>query len=175
MRTGTSAHVDNYGVLAVTYTKDDGSSLGVEFTSASEDAATGIFSVCASKMGNATGRLVSSSSTGNTLKKTNDGGDDMEKRIAVLEAEVTHIRTDVGDLKKSSLEIDKTVNSLDKNMAIVLERLTAIKESLDKKPSTDAVEKRISDAKLAILLGVPGIIGVATAIYKAVSHFYFAS
>jgi hypothetical protein len=98
----------------------------------------------------------------------NGGGDMLEPRVAKLESDVSYIRRDVNELK-----ID--VKSIDKNMTIVLERLESIKESLNKKPSADAVDKKISDAKLAILLGVPAILGTGTAIYKAIMHFYFSS
>ncbi|KAB8311825.1 hypothetical protein EH227_00905 [Rouxiella chamberiensis] len=96
----------------------------------------------------------------------------METRIAVLEADVAHIKKDVSDLKAKASSIETIVNSVDKNMAVVLERLDGIKESLSKKPSTDAVEKRISDAKLAIILTVPAIIAVGTALYKGAMFLY---
>ncbi|ELY2714525.1 hypothetical protein CBR20_19875 [Cronobacter sakazakii] len=96
----------------------------------------------------------------------------MESRVAVLENDVSHIKSDTKELKISVSGLTSTVNSIDKNMAVVLERLDTIKESLDKKPSTDAVEKRISEAKLAVLLGVPAIIGIATALYKFAAHMF---
>ncbi|MFT8211553.1 MAG: hypothetical protein ACMZI0_15050 [Symbiopectobacterium sp.] len=43
-----------------------------------------------------------------------DGGDDMEKRLAVLETEFVHIKTDVSELKKSVSTIETTVNSITK-------------------------------------------------------------
>jgi len=159
------------GKLLVTYSEHEGSSVGVEFSSASKLAATKIFSVCASAMGNSTGRLVSSASSGNTEKNSENGGDDMEKRLAVLEVEVSYVKSDVSDLKKTTKSIESTVNSIDKNMAVVLEKLGSIKAELDKKPSADAVEKKISEAKLAVLLGVPAIIGVGTAIIKLANKF----
>jgi len=93
------------------------------------------------------------------------GGDMLEPRVARLESDVSYIRRDIDELKGDF----KLVNQ---NMIIALERLESIKESLTKKPSTDTVDKKISDAKLAILLGVPGIIALGTAIYKAVQHFF---
>ncbi|AUZ72569.1 TPA: hypothetical protein MYO72_001612 [Citrobacter freundii] len=102
---------------------------------------------------------------------TDDGGDNMEKRIAILEVEVSHIKQDVSEIKTAVSKIDTTANSLDKNMAVVLEKLSAIKDSLDKKPSADAVDKKISEAKLAVLLGVPGIIAIGTGLYKAFKHY----
>ncbi|HCR2229771.1 TPA: hypothetical protein ONE32_004058 [Enterobacter cloacae subsp. cloacae] len=95
----------------------------------------------------------------------------MERRIAVLETEVSHIKSDVSDLKKTASSIEGTVHSIDKNMAVIMVKLDNITDSLSKKPSTDAVEKKISDAKLAVLLGVPAIIAIGTGIYKAIAHF----
>ena len=62
-----------------------------------------------------------------TLKHSdgNGGGGDMEQRLAVLEAKVSHIESDVTELKN-------TVAVVDKNTAVILERLDGIKESLAK-------------------------------------------
>ena len=95
----------------------------------------------------------------------NDGGGGMlEPRVARLESDVSYIRRDIEELK-----ID--VKTVSQNMIIALERLEAIKDSLNKKPSIDAVDKKISDAKLAVLLGVPAIIAVGTGIYKIIQHY----
>ncbi|MGC0994726.1 hypothetical protein [Pantoea agglomerans] len=93
------------------------------------------------------------------------GGDMLEPRIARLESDVSYIRRDIDELKSD-------VKSVSQSMIIALERLETIKESLNKKPSTDAVDKKISEAKLAVLLGVPAIIAVGTGIYKAFQHFF---
>lgn len=97
------------------------------------------------------------------------GGDRMlEARVAKLESDVSYIRRDVDELKAD-------VKSIDRNMISVIERLDSIKESLAKKPSSDTVDKKISEAKLAILLGVPAIIAVGTGVYKAFVHFYLGA
>ncbi len=101
--------------------------------------------------------------------KTGDGGGGMlEARVAKLESDVGYIRRDIDELKTD-------VKSIDRNMIAVLERLESIKESLAKKPSSDAVDKKISEAKLAILLGVPAIIAIGTGLYKAFVHFYLGA
>lgn len=93
------------------------------------------------------------------------GGDDMlEARVAKLEVDVGYIRRDVNELRTD-------VKSINQNMIAVLERLESIKENLSKKPSTDTVDKKITDAKLAVLLGVPGIIAIGTGIYKLIQHY----
>ena len=91
----------------------------------------------------------------------------LEARVVKPESDVSHIRRDVEELKAD-------VKSIDRNMAAVLEKLDGIKQSLAKKPSTDAVEKRISEAKLAVLLGVPALIAIGTTVYKLIVHFYFS-
>lgn len=93
------------------------------------------------------------------------GGNDMlEARVAKLEADIGYIRRDVDELRSD-------VKSVSQNMTIVLERLESIKDSLNKKPSTDSVDKKITDAKLSVLLGVPAIIAAGTALYKIVQHY----
>ncbi len=88
----------------------------------------------------------------------------LEARVAKLESDVGYIRRDVDELR-----ID--VKTISQNMAIAIERLDNIRISLDKKPSTDTVDKKITDAKLSILLGVPTIIAIGTGIYKVVQHY----
>lgn len=92
------------------------------------------------------------------------GGNMLEARVAKLESDVSYIRRDVDELR-----VD--VKTISQNMAIAIERLDNIRTSLDKKPSTDTVDKKITDAKLAILLGVPTIIAIGTGIYKVAQHY----
>ncbi|BAX14920.1 hypothetical protein HmCmsJML100_02442 [Escherichia coli] len=89
----------------------------------------------------------------------------LESKVAKLESDVSYIRRDVDELKTD-------VKSIDRNMIAVLERLDSIKESLAKKPSIDAIDKKISDAKLAVLLGVPAIIAAGTGLYKLSMYFF---
>jgi hypothetical protein len=56
-------------------------------------------------------------------------------------------------------------------MAVVLEKLSSIKDSLDKKPSSDAIDRKITEASLQFLLGVPAIIAIGTGIYKAFKNY----
>lgn len=102
------------------------------------------------------------------------GGSVIEARVAKLEADVEHIKTDVSELKMTMLKVEGTVSSIDKNLAVLIEKISGLKESVDKKPSSDAMDKKISDAKLSILLGVPAIIAIGTATYKLAMHFFFA-
>lgn len=92
------------------------------------------------------------------------GGNMLEARVAKLEADVSYIRRDVDELR-----VD--VKAISQSITIAVERLDIIRTSLDKKPSTDTVDKKITDAKLAILLGVPTIIAIGTGIYKIILHY----
>ncbi|HBR6834661.1 TPA: hypothetical protein L9193_003360 [Klebsiella aerogenes] len=88
----------------------------------------------------------------------------IEVRVAKLESDVGYIRRDIDELRAD-------VKAITQNIAISLERLDTIRTSLDKKPSTDTVDKKISDAKLSVLLGVPAIIAIGTGIYKIAQHY----
>ncbi|HBR6957990.1 hypothetical protein ASV09_06765 [Klebsiella aerogenes] len=91
----------------------------------------------------------------------------MDQRLAVLEAKVAHIESDVTDLKS-------TVGVIDKNTAVILERLDGIKESLAKKPSLDAVDKKIADAKVSQIIWTIGsvlaIVSIASGIIIKILH-----
>lgn len=92
------------------------------------------------------------------------GGTMLEARVAKLEAEISYIRRDVDELRTDA-------KSISQNMIIAIEKLENIKATLDAKPSADAVDNKISKAKLTILLGVPAIMTVITGIYKIVQHY----
>ncbi|WP_244583850.1 hypothetical protein [Escherichia coli] len=96
------------------------------------------------------------------------GSDNMPEKVAKLESNVAHIKRDVDELKTD-------VKAIDKNMITILARLDSIKESLTNKPSSDAVDRKISDAKLAVLLGIPAIIAAGTGLYKLSMYFFFSA
>ncbi|WP_254245580.1 hypothetical protein [Klebsiella michiganensis] len=95
------------------------------------------------------------------------GGGEMEQRLAILEAKVSHIESDVTELKN-------TVAVVDKNTAVILERLDGIKESLAKKPSSDSVDKKIAEAKVSQIIWTIGsvltIVSIASGIVIKVLH-----
>lgn len=161
------------GNAVVTFTSED-VNLSMGFESVTQQDAVVVMSALSCVSLKNTSVIVKDGSVVDNKDNTNlsDGGDNMETRLAVLETEVAHIKNDVSDLKSKASSIEATVNSVDKNIAVILEKLDGIKDSVSKKPSTDAVEKRISEAKLAIILSVPAIIAVGTAIYKGVMFLY---
>ncbi|MBL0775060.1 hypothetical protein JK332_25225 [Klebsiella michiganensis] len=91
----------------------------------------------------------------------------MDHRLAVLEAKVAHIESDVSELKS-------TVAVVDKNTAVILERLDGIKESLAKKPTSDSVDKKIAEAKVSQIIWTIGsvlaIVSVASGIIIKILH-----
>lgn len=160
------------GNVIVRYT-DSEASWNVGFETVSQQHAIAFVSALATQAQKTTPVVVSQAVVADNTHNTNqtNGGDNMDKRIAILEVEVAYIKKDVSEVKDSVSKIDSTVASLDKNMALVLEKLNTIKESVDKKPSTESVDKKISDSRLAILLGVPAIIAIGTAAIKLAYHF----
>lgn len=141
----------NPGLLSVTYTNNDGSLVGVEFTSASENAATAVFAVCASTMGKSNGRLVSSSSSGNTVEMRDNGGDDMERRIAVLESDVTRIKTDISELRVDQKTLVSGVSDIKTDIKLALQQLTDINDKLSSNASKDHVDVKVGEVKIWIL------------------------
>lgn len=122
------------------------------------------------KIVDAHGELVESSLDNHNRKEFSDGnggGGGMEQRLAVLEAKVSHIESHVTELKN-------TVAVVDKNTAVILERLDGIKESLAKKPSSDAVDKKIAEAKVSQIIWTIGsvltIVSIASGIVIKVLH-----
>lgn len=95
------------------------------------------------------------------------GGSGMEQRLAILEVKVSRIESDVTELKG-------TVAIVDKNTAVILERLDSIKESLSKKPTSDAVDKKIAEAKVSQIIWTIGsvlaIVSIASGIIIKVLH-----
>ncbi|AJA97806.1 TPA: hypothetical protein RRE97_005044 [Klebsiella pneumoniae] len=91
----------------------------------------------------------------------------MEQRLAVLEAKVSRIESDVAELKGS-------VAVVDKNTAVILERLDSIKDSLAKKPTSDLVDKKIAEAKVSQIIWTIGsvlaIVSIASGIVIKVLH-----
>ncbi|MDH1086346.1 hypothetical protein N5C79_07600 [Pantoea brenneri] len=139
------------GNLAVTYSNDEGGVVGVEFSSTTQQAATAIFGICASAMGEGTRKLVSSASSGDTKKNTPDGGDNMERRIAVLEADVAHIKSDVAELKSDQKLLVTGVADLKSDVKVMIQQLTDISSKLSEKSSKDNVDTKVGEIKIWML------------------------
>ncbi|HFP9395711.1 TPA: hypothetical protein ACHOZE_004408 [Raoultella ornithinolytica] len=159
------------GTLHIAYSNASGSTVGVTFSDATEAHATAIIMASTTVVGHYNAEL-------KTLTKKSgkaaSGGDSMEQRLAVLEAEMAHLKSDVSDLKKLTSSIESTVNSVDKNIAIVMVKLDSIDDSLSKKPSSDAVDKKIAEAKVSQIIwtiaSVLAIVSIASGIVIKVLH-----
>ncbi|WP_232487477.1 hypothetical protein [Pectobacterium parmentieri] len=125
------------------------------------------------------GRGVAGTLDAQALQSNQDNGGFWSDKMATadlarLEADSSHIKTGVSDLKKSVSSIEATVNSIDKNMAVIMVKLDGITNDLSKKPSTDAVDKKISDAKLSQIIwtisSVLAIVSIASGIIIKTLH-----
>ena len=160
MISGIEPASERKGKLVVAFSNDEGSSIGVEFASTTQKTATAIMGICASNIGDRTGRLVTSSSSSDNLENPSDGGDNMEKRLAVLEAEVAHIKSGIAEIKEDTRKISFDATEAKRDTAVLLQKSLDFDASLSKKPSVDyfdakfsGLETKISDVK-TWLLGV---------------------
>ena len=159
------------GKLLIAYSDNNGSTIGVEYASVASTQANFLMGVSSVAASDKQKRIVTSSALGNTdeTETTNDGGDDMEKRIAVLEAEVAHIKSDVAELKGDVKKIRDDVATTTRDMAVVLQKLVDIDANLLKKPSTSEMSSAISSAankQICWTIGVAfAILGIAKYIF----------
>ncbi|WP_446027846.1 hypothetical protein [Lelliottia amnigena] len=151
MISGIEPSSEKKGKLVVAFSDDDGASVGVEFASTTQKTATAIMGICASTIGDRTGRLVTSSSSGDTLENSTGGGDNMEKRLAVLEAEVAHIKNDISDIKIEQRTIAANAASASSDIKVVLQKLIDIDTNLSSKAGKDFVESTVSGMKVWLL------------------------
>lgn len=77
---------------------------------------------------------------------TNDGGDNMERRIAVLEADVDNIKNSVSDLKIDQRKAASDISDIKKDVAVMLQKLVDIDDKISKKPSTSEMTTAITSA-----------------------------
>ncbi|MDU1029336.1 MAG: hypothetical protein E7A50_07565 [Clostridiales bacterium] len=123
------------------------------------------------KIVDADGELVESSLGTHNRKELGDGngggGNMLEEKVAKLESDVGYIRRDVDELKMD-------LKSISSNMTTALERLSSIKESLANKPSSDAVDKKIAEAKVSQIIWTIGsvltIVSIASGIVIKILH-----
>lgn len=102
-----------------------------------------------------------------SLSSNGGGGGSMEQRLAALEAVVSRMEKDLS-------ETNSTMNAVDKNTSVILERLGNLKDSLSQKPSTDAVERKISEAKVTQIIWtiatVLSVVSIASSIVIKLLH-----
>lgn len=91
-----------------------------------------------------------------------------------MDQNLTDIDGDFSCIKSDLKEVKTTLASIDKNIAVVLERMESIKDVLEEKPTTDAIGKKISEAQVfqvVLTIGsVLAIVSVASVIIIQALH-----
>ena len=169
MISGIEPTAEKRGKLLVAFSDDDGSSVGVEFSSTTQKNATAIMGVCVSTFGEDAGRVVTSSNSGDTSENSSDGGDNMDKRIAVLESDVAHIKSDITDIKVDNRKSSSDTADIKKDVAVILQKLIDIDEKVSKKPSTSEMTAAIASAVnkqiIWTIVTAIGVLGLARWIF----------
>ncbi|CRY63124.1 Uncharacterised protein [Yersinia kristensenii] len=164
--TGNINHTETKGKLSVAYSNEAGSLIGVEFTSVAQSDATIIMAVCAG-VSDENPRMMSSSTT-RTGEISLSGGDNMDRRVAVLENDVGRIKSDIAEIKTDYRALTTPVNETRRDVAIILQSLVDIKSSLDSKPSKSDVDAKISSSSNKQIIWTIGsilsIVGIAAAV-----------
>ncbi len=101
--------------------------------------------------------------------KISDGGDNMERRLAILEIEVAHIKGDVSELKADVKKIETDVANTSRDMAVVLQKLIDIDNNLSKKPSASEMTSAIVSATNKQIIWT---IGIALAILGLAKYIF---
>ncbi|ELY2059347.1 TPA: hypothetical protein LTW44_003219 [Enterobacter hormaechei] len=70
----------------------------------------------------------------------------MEKRIALLESDVSHIKGDIADIKTDNRKLSSDTSDIRKDVAVILQKLVDIDEKLSKKPSNSEMTTAITSA-----------------------------
>lgn len=146
------------GKLMLRYA-DQGELIGVEFSSVATSEAHFVFQVCATALNGRDGKVVSSGTIGNTESNMsiNDGGDNMETRVAVLEADVSHIKTDITVLRDDVGKTKEDISSIKTDVSVILQKMVDIDNSLSKKPSKDEMTTAITSATNKQIMWTIGI------------------
>lgn len=174
MHLGNLSHTEPKGLVDIAYTDNDGSKLAFSFTAVSQKVATVLITTCASASQNVTQRIQQESIIDDTtITNQNDGGD-MNERIARLESDVSHIKTDIHAIREDSRKFLSDASDAKRDVAVILQNLVDIGNNLDKKASKSEVQALISSSAnkqiawtIASLLTVVGI--ASTIIIKALA------
>ncbi|MFP7606999.1 hypothetical protein [Serratia quinivorans] len=144
----------------IAYTGQDGRNIGVEFSSVASSEANLFFHVCTTAMSGRNGRVVTADVIGNTeysTTTTNDGGNNMETRVAILEADVGHIKTDIAKLKDDLSKTKDDISDIKRDVAVILQKMVDIDKDLSKKPSSSEMTSAITSATNKQIIWTIGI------------------
>ncbi|EJI5002495.1 hypothetical protein OEE08_004932 [Escherichia coli] len=149
------------GKLVIAYSDKNGSTVGLEFSSVASSQATLLMKACSVAASDKEKRIVTSVVMDDTeiiQTTSDDGGDDMDKRLAVLEAEVAHIKSSMAGIKEDTQKISSDSTDAKRDTAVLLQKSLDFDASLSKKPSVDyfeakfsALETKIADVKVWML------------------------
>lgn len=153
----TDSPSEHKGKLVVAFSDNKGSSIGVEFSSTTQKSATTIMGICTSALGGEAGKLVTSTSSSDTSSRSSGGGDNMETRLSVLEAEVSHIKTDVADIKSDLKKMQTENSNLSRDVAVILQKVVDIDSNISKKPSSSEMIAAIASATNKQIIWTLGI------------------
>ncbi|KKF38180.1 hypothetical protein SY86_00110 [Erwinia tracheiphila] len=79
------------------------------------------------------------------------GGDNMEKRLAVLEAEVSHIKTDITEIKADQKNLISGMADIKADVKVLIQKIVDIDDKVATKASEDFVEKKAGHIKIWML------------------------
>lgn len=151
MISGTQSSHEKRGKLTIAFSDENGSAVGVEIASATQERATAVIAMCSSTFSDSTRRLVTSTTSSDNSSKSSDGGDNMERRLAVLEAEVSHIQSDVSDLKSQSKTLLTTTIETKSDVKVILQKLVDIDDKLAGKAGNSLVDAKVGEMKTWML------------------------
>ncbi|MEG1468253.1 MAG: hypothetical protein RSA68_03075 [Hafnia sp.] len=114
-------------------------------------------------------QVIEGSYTSSGGKTTNNGGGGMEKRLAVLEAEVSHIKTDVADIKSDLKKVQTETSNLSRDVAVILQKVVDIDSNISKKPSSSEMTAAIASATNKQIIWT---IGIAMAILGFAKYIF---
>ncbi len=93
----------------------------------------------------------------------------MDKRIAVLESDVAHIKIDISDIKADNRKSSTDAADTKKDVAVILQKLIDIDEKLSKKPShsemTTAITSAVNKQIIWTIVTAIGVLGLARWIF----------
>lgn len=141
------------GKLLIAYSDKNGSTVGIEFSAVASSQATLLMGACSVAASGKEKRIVTSAALDDTeiiQTTSDDGGDDMDKRLAVLEAEVAHIKSSMAEIKEDTRKISSDSAEAKRDTALLLQKSLDFDASLSKKPSVDYFEAKFSGLETKI-------------------------
>ncbi|HIC8921025.1 TPA: hypothetical protein ACW7ZP_004003 [Klebsiella pneumoniae] len=137
------------GKLLIAYSDKNGSTIGVEFSAVASSQATFLMGACSVAATGKEKRIVTSAVIDDTeiiQAASDDGGDNMETRIALLESDVARIKGDISEIKAGTQKLSSDTADIKKDVAVILHKIVDIDEKLSKKPSNSEMTTAITSA-----------------------------